>query len=60
MKKRLTHMEPMIPKTEAHPKPTKKQPPTIVVDGITYKIPKVLLSCTDEVITRTIRGWKRT
>lgn len=36
---------------------TKRTPPTIVVDGITYKIPKFLLSATDEEITRVIRGW---
>ena len=41
-------------------KPRKKRPPpTIVVDGVRYVIPRFLLSATDEEIARVIRGWKR-
>jgi len=40
-------------------KTPRKPAPTIVVDGVTYKIPKFLLTCTDEEITRVIRGWRK-
>jgi hypothetical protein len=36
----------------------RKQAPTIVVDGVTYKIPPMMRDCPDEVIIRTIRAWK--
>lgn len=36
-----------------------KAAPSIVVDGVSYKIPKHLLDATDEQITSVIRGWNR-
>jgi hypothetical protein len=35
----------------------RKNAPTIVVDGVRYKIPAFLLDAPDEEIIRVIRGW---
>jgi hypothetical protein len=47
----------MIPSTKQ--RKTDKAQPTIVVDGVSYKIPAYLRDATDEEITRVIRGWRK-
>ena len=45
-------------KAKAKTARAKKAEPSIMVDGISYKIPKHLRDATDEEITRVIRGWR--